>query len=82
MTGVQTCALPISIPILGNYVYQKEHPNKMVCSSWATALYEVAGVLTGLNYTKTMPQDLLEKNIFKGHVTLYGKPNLVRFNTI
>lgn len=70
------------IPILGSRVAQGAHKNKMVCSAWVVSLLTASGLLTGINWAKTTPQDLVEMNIYSHAVPLMGKPKLRRFNTV
>jgi hypothetical protein len=70
------------IPVLGARVAQGENKTAMVCSSWVTAVLEASGLLTGINWTKVSPQDIVEMHIYEGSVPLLGNPKLTRFNTV
>jgi hypothetical protein len=69
-------------PILGAHVGQAEHKTKMVCSSWVTAVLTASGLLTGIDWTKETPQDLVEMAIYSKWIPLLGKPKLSRFDSI
>jgi hypothetical protein len=70
------------IPVLGVRAAQGEHKTKMVCSAWVTALLEASGVLRGIDYTATTPQQLVEMRLYSDCLPLLGNPHPSQFNTI
>ncbi len=70
------------VPILGARLAQGEHKAEMVCSSWVTAVLEKCGVLSNINWTQAMPQQIVEMALYEDWVPLLGNPKLKRFNTI
>lgn len=69
-------------PVIGSRLFQVPHDKVMVCSAWCTALDEASGLLRGFNYTKMMPEDLLQIKMYSKAVPLYKEAKLVRFNTL
>jgi len=71
------------LPIIGARIGQAEHRDRMVCSGFATAVLEAAGVLRGINWSKVSPQDLVEMKLYRQCVQLLGKPAVLRnFNSL
>jgi hypothetical protein len=55
----------------------------MVCSGFVTAVFEAAGVLRGINWSKVSPQDLVEMKLYRQCVQVLGKPAMLRnFNSL
>lgn len=55
---------------------------KMVCSSFATALFEALNILYGIPYSQVSPQWFLEMRLFSSFVPLLGDPKPHNFNTL
>ena len=71
------------IPILGPRIAQKENQEQMVCSGFVTAVLEAAGVLRGINWSKTTPGDLVAMKLYRTSVQIMGAPATLRnFNTL
>lgn len=70
------------IPVVGVRIAPEEKQDVMYCCAWACALYSALGIVAGVNWSHTRPQDLVEMGLWRDWIPIAGHPRLKRFNSL